>query len=89
MEDTEKRKVLFISRAMPWPCMPMTPAAALDKSMMRPAMYGPRSLIVTVTDRPFARCVTRTRVPNGRVLCAAVMAFGLNQPPEATRCGCQ
>jgi hypothetical protein len=32
--------------------MPIAHADAALKSMMRPAMNGPRSFIVTITDRP-------------------------------------
>jgi hypothetical protein len=39
------------------------------------------------SERPFPKCATRTRVPNGRDLCAAVRAWALNRPPEASRCG--
>ena len=41
--------------------------------MMRPSMNGPRSLMTSSVSRPFARLVTRTLVPSGRVLCAAEM----------------
>src|SRR5262245_43302696 len=49
-------------------------AAAFDRSMMRPATNGPRSLIRTTTERPLAVFSMRTLVPNGRELCAAVSA---------------
>ncbi len=47
--------------------MPIVSAAEYDKSTFRPATNGPRSLMRTVTDRPVATSVTRTRVPNGNV----------------------
>src|SRR6267143_385708 len=40
--------------------------------MIRPVAMGPRSFTRTSTVRPFLRFVTRSRVPNGRVRCAAV-----------------
>src|SRR6058998_2667680 len=43
--------------------------------MMRSATDGPRSLMRTSTARPLPRFVTSTRVPSGRVRCAAVRAF--------------
>src|SRR5207248_8819689 len=45
--------------------------ASGERSMIRPP-NGPRSLITTVTDRPFARFVTVTFVPNGSHGLAAV-----------------
>lgn len=63
--------------------MPSRRAASRDRSITRPLTKGPRSLIRTITERPVRRTVTRTMVPNGSVLCAAVMAPGLNRSPEA------
>ena len=80
---------VMLMRATPLPVIPITPAAAAVRSMMRPAMKGPRSLMRTSTERPFPRCVTRTRVPNASVLWAAVIALGSKCPPEATRCPCR
>src|SRR6266511_4533341 len=59
--------------------------AARVRSMHRPATNGPRSLIRTIVDLPLARLVTRTRVLNGSVLCAAVKAFGSKTSPLAVR----
>src|SRR4051794_40405473 len=39
----------------------------------------------TTTERPVRSLVTRSCVPNGRVLCAAVRAFVLNRSPFAVR----
>lgn len=49
-------------------------AAFFDRSMMRPRLNGPRSLIRTTTEGLSERSirVTRTRVPNGRLRWAAV-----------------
>ena len=44
-------------------------------SMMRPLMKGPRSLMVTTSDLLLAMLITRTFVPMGRVLWAAVGAL--------------
>src|SRR3954463_5333301 len=53
--------------------------------MTRPCAYGPRSLMRTTTDWPVRSLVTRSLVPNGRVLCAAVSAWVLNRSPFAVR----
>ncbi len=50
-------------------------AAARDKSMMRPLLYGPRSLMRTVTLLLFSVLVTLTLLPKASVRCAAVRAF--------------
>src|ERR1044071_10108166 len=50
-------------------------AAAWDKSMIRPQMNGPRSLIRTTTDRLLERFVTLTLEPNGSDRCAAVNLY--------------
>src|SRR5262245_17294351 len=84
----QRPSMVILTRATPLAVRPMTWAAALERSMMRPAMKGPRSLMRTSTLRPLAKCVTRTRVPNGNVRCAAVRALGLKRAPEATICPC-
>ncbi len=61
----------------------MRRAAFLERSMTRPAAYGPRSLMTTRTFLPVSRRVTRTTVPNGRVLWAAVRFQGTNRSPDA------
>jgi len=53
--------------------------------MLRPGTNGPRSLILTTTDRPLARFVTRTRLPRGSVVWAAVSAPPSNVSPLAVR----
>ena len=45
-------EVLTLTRAVPEPSMPRTEAAALETSMIRPLMNGPRSLIRTTTALP-------------------------------------
>src|SRR5262245_22982496 len=59
-------------------------AAAGVRSMIRDLRYGPRSLIVTMIERPFRLFSTRTRAPHGSVLCAAVSADSFSSPPQAT-----
>src|SRR5689334_6434623 len=68
-----------------WPelIMPMRCAAALERSMMRPRMKGPRSLMRTITLLPVRLLVTRTFVPKGRLRWAAVMAEAFMRSPEA------
>ncbi len=46
-----------------------------ETSMMRLWEKGPRSLIVSITERPLARLVALTRLPKGKDVWAAVMAF--------------
>jgi hypothetical protein len=59
-------------------------AAAGVRSMIRDLRCGPRSLIVTMIERPFRLFSTRTRAPHGSVLCAAVSADSFSSPPQAT-----
>jgi hypothetical protein len=56
--------------------------------MIRPRTKGPRSVIVTTTDFPLVRCVTRTLVPNGRVRCAAVKEWSVILVPLAVFSPC-
>jgi hypothetical protein len=55
---------------------PIARAAPWDKSMSRPRVNGPRSLITTTVEAPVRGFVSFTRVPNGNVLWAAV------RPPD-------
>lgn len=50
------------------PPMPISLAAAFERSMIRPPTKGPRSLMRTMTVSPLLVLVTLTRVPNGNVL---------------------
>jgi hypothetical protein len=61
-----------LKRTLATPGMPMLEAAAFDRSMILPFTNGPRSLIVTFTERPLLKFSTRTLVPNGNERCAAV-----------------
>jgi hypothetical protein len=50
--------------------IPNASAAANVTSRTRPGTNGPRSLIRTITGRPFLTFVTRKRVPKGSEGCA-------------------
>jgi hypothetical protein len=63
------------------PEIPIARAAAGVRSMMRPRRKGPRSFMRTTTLHLLRLLVTRTRVPNGRVRCAAVKALGEARSP--------
>src|SRR4051812_6000155 len=65
--------------------MPTVSAAAFERSITRPWAYGPRSLMRTTTDLPVRSLMTRTLVPNGSVLWAAVRAWVLKVSPFAVR----
>ena len=54
------------------PDNPIARAPAGVKSIMRPRIKGPRSLMRTTTDRPVRIFVTCTLVPKGNLRCAAV-----------------
>ena len=60
------------------PEKPSARAAAGETSMIRPRTKGPRSLMVTTTERPLFLFVTRTLVPNDSDRWAAVRASGFN-----------
>ena len=62
---------------------PSLPAAAGVRTMTRPRVNGPRSLMRTITVWPLPRLVTRTRVQKGSVRCAAVNSAGLARSPLA------
>lgn len=53
------------------------------RSMTRPRMKGPRSLIRTMIERPLRLFVTRTFEPKGNDLCAAVLAPCRRRSPLA------
>ncbi|KGX68998.1 hypothetical protein Y026_4783 [Burkholderia pseudomallei TSV28] len=75
----------IFTRAVPAWTRPITFAAAYDRSRIRPRENGPRSLIFTTTDLPFAWFVTRTYDASGSVRCAAVNSFMLKRSPFAVR----
>src|SRR5437016_1562639 len=54
-----------------------TLATLYETSMILPGTTGPRSLIRTTTARRLCRFVTFTKVPSGRVGCAAVRSYML------------
>jgi hypothetical protein len=83
------RTTSTFTRAVP-PSIFNLRAAAPERSITRPLLYGPRSLIRTVmgpaTRLPsWSMRVTRTRVPKGRVRWAAVIAWCRYGSPEAVR----
>ena len=63
----------------------MARAAARERSITQPLVYGPRSVIFTVTARPLRRFTTSTFVPNGRVRWPAVKAPASKVSPLAVR----
>src|SRR5262249_29953952 len=62
---------------------PISAAAAFERSTMRPATDGPRSLILTRTVLPFFSFMTSTIVPSGRERWAAEIFSGLKISPLA------
>jgi hypothetical protein len=62
---------------------PLFRSLAAERSITLPRAKGPLSVIVTTTLRPFAWLVTRTRLPSGSVLCAAVNAPSCKGRPLA------
>ena len=60
-----------------------TRASPKETSITRFRIKGPRSLIVTMIVRLLFGSVTRTRVPNGKVRCAAVKPLGSARAPLA------
>src|SRR3954452_23445303 len=63
--------------------MPSARAGACARSMTRPWAEGAGALMRNETERPVFSLTTRTLVPNGRLLCAAVMACVLKRSPLA------
>jgi len=63
--------------------MPMSCAAARERSRTRPRMKGPRSLTRTTTLLPLCLLVTRSRVPKARERWAAVSVEAFIRSPEA------
>lgn len=61
----------------------MTSAAALERSIRRALVKGPRSVIVTVTASPVLRLLTSALLVRGRVKLAAVNARSSNRLPDA------
>jgi len=65
---------VILTERIPLLVLPIFPNAALVRSIMRPCIKGPLSFTFTLTLLPFSRLVTRSIVPNGNFLWAAVMA---------------
>jgi len=61
----------------------MARAAPRAKSMSRPRVKGPRSLIVTIVEMPVRGLVTFNLVPKGNLLCAALRPPGRKVWPLA------
>src|SRR5205085_527954 len=68
---------------LPGSINPICCAAAYDRSMVRPPMYGPRSLMRTRTLCPVFGLETSHTVPNGSDRCAAVNSSGSKISPFA------
>jgi hypothetical protein len=71
------------AQILPTPLRPIARAAPRDRSMSRPRVNGPRSLITTIVDEPVRGLETLTLVPNGSLLCAAVRPSARNGCPLA------
>src|ERR1700722_11071331 len=74
---------LTLSRATPFSVIPSSSAERVERSRLRPRTCGPRSLIRTFTDLPFAGLVTNTVEPIGKILDAAVNSSGSYGSPLA------
>src|ERR1700730_12358172 len=67
---------------------PIARAAPRERSMSRPRVNGPRSLMITTTEAPVRGLVTITLVPNGNRLCAAAGPLVRKaRPPAIVRPG--
>ena len=64
---------------------PMREAAPRDRSMTRVRFCGSRSVMVTVTLWPVVSDVTRTTLPSGNEVWAAVIARASNTLPSLDR----
>src|ERR1700693_430101 len=80
-KDNPGGRQRICAQTLPTLARPIACAAPRDRSMSRPRVNGPRSLIVTTVEAPVPGFVTFTRVPNGSVLCAAVTPSGRNGWP--------
>src|SRR5262245_57279628 len=81
--DESLASVSIRTRATPRLRKASISAACEETSITRPRTKGPRSLMVTSTERPLSRFVTLTDVPKGRVRCAAVKLPAWNLDPLA------
>src|SRR5579884_4275334 len=84
-ELTRDQSGSISTRSTPRSTKPSARAAPSETSISRRRRNGPRSVIVTTTDRPLRRLVTRTTLPMGRVRCAPVIASGSKRAPLAVR----
>lgn len=69
----------------PMRAMPISFAAASERSITRLEWNGPRSLTRTMTESPLRGLVTRSMVPKGSEGWAAVRSSGLKRSPLAVR----
>lgn len=69
----------------PMRAMPISFAAASERSITRLEWNGPRSLTRTITESPLRGLVTRSMVPKGSEGWAAVRSSGLKRSPLAVR----
>ena len=69
----------------PMRAMPISFAAASERSITRLEWNGPRSLMRTMTESPVSALVTRSFVPKGSEGWAAVRSSGLKRSPLAVR----
>jgi len=79
-----RTRVTF-TRPTPFAVRPIFCAAPCERSRLRPRTNGPRSLMRTLTERPFETLVTCTTEPSGSVLEAAVSWLGSNRSPLDVR----
>jgi hypothetical protein len=70
-------------QTFPTSLRPMARAAPRDRSMSRPRVKGPRSVIVTIVEAPERGLVTFSLVPKGNLLCAALRPSGRKVWPLA------
>jgi hypothetical protein len=73
------------TRPTPFAVRPIFCAARCERSRLRPRTNGPRSLMRTLTERPFETLVTCTTEPSGSVGEAAVSWLGSNRSPLDVR----
>ena len=82
---TQPLILVIFTRSIPLFVNPIFLAAAGERSIFLPGVTGPRSFILTSTERPFCVLVTRTMDPSGKVFDAAEKPFGSNVSPLAVR----
>lgn len=81
--SSEAGTEVMVTFATPFANISIELAAARLRSMILLGVKGPRSLIRTATDLPLSLLVTRTTVPKGSDMCAAVNLSLSYRSPEA------